>query len=72
MIFKAQPKTELTKYINAYKSASSRLIKRDFPRVKQLLWKEIFWSKSFCLLTTGGAHIDVIKKYIKDQGDNHK
>ncbi|MBM7709872.1 IS200/IS605 family transposase [Enterococcus lemanii] len=72
ILFKAQPKTELTKFINAYKSASSRLIKRDFPRVKQSLWKEMFWSKSFCLLTTGGAPIDVIKKYIQNQGNNHK
>ncbi|WP_256926530.1 IS200/IS605 family transposase, partial [Enterococcus faecium] len=72
IMFKAQPKTELTKFINAYKSASSRLIKLDFPRVKQFLWKEMFWSKSFCLLTTGGAPIDVIKKYIQNQGNNHK
>ncbi|OBS61073.1 transposase [Enterococcus mundtii] len=72
IMFKAQPKTELTKFINAYKSASSRLIKRDYPRVKQYLWKEMFWSKSFCLLTTGGAPIDVIKKYIQNQGNNHK
>lgn len=72
IMFKAQPKTELTKFINAYKSASSRLIKRDFPRVKQFLWKEMFWSKSFCLLTTGGAPIDVIKKYIQSQVNNHK
>ncbi|OTO39957.1 transposase [Enterococcus faecium] len=71
-MFKAQPKTELPKFINAYKSASSRLIKRDFPRVKQFLWKEMFWSQSFCLLTTGGAPIDVIKKYIQNQGNNHK
>ncbi|HGF7103213.1 IS200/IS605 family transposase [Enterococcus faecium] len=72
IMFKAQPKTELTKFINAYKSASSRFIKRDFPKVKQFLWKEMFWSKSFCLLTTGGAPIDVIKKYIQNQGNNHK
>ncbi|QHW36102.1 IS200/IS605 family transposase [Staphylococcus ursi] len=72
IMFKAQPKTELTKFINAYKSASSRLIKRDFPKVRQFLWKEMFWSRSFCLLTTGGAPIDVIKKYIQNQGYNHK
>lgn len=72
IMFKAQPKTELTKFINAYKSASSRLIKRGYPRVKQFLWKEMFWSKSFCLLTTGGAPIDVIKRYIQNQGNNHK
>ncbi len=72
IMFKAQPKTELTKFINAYKSASSRLIKRDFPSVKKYLWKEMFWSKSFCLLTTGGAPIDTIKEYIKNQGTNNR
>ena len=64
VLFKAHPKSELSKFINAYKSASSRLIKRDFPSVKQYLWKGMFWSKSFCLLTTGGAPLAVIRKYI--------
>ncbi|PEC04178.1 IS200/IS605 family transposase, partial [Bacillus cereus] len=58
-----------TKFINAYKSASSRLIKRDFPQVKKKLWKEMFWSRSFCLLTTGGLPIDVVKKYIENQSE---
>ncbi|WKC78432.1 transposase (plasmid) [Borreliella turdi] len=26
-----------------------------------------FWSRSYCLLSTGEAFIDVIKKYIKNQ-----
>lgn len=72
ILFKAHPKTELSKFINSYKSASSRLIKRDYPRVKEHLWKEMFWSKSFCLLTTGGAPIEVIKKYIEEQGQKSK
>ncbi|TKL04043.1 IS200/IS605 family transposase, partial [Enterococcus faecium] len=38
----------------------------------QFLWKEIFRSKTFCLLTTGGPPIHVIKKYIQNQGNNHK
>ncbi|MDJ0284962.1 IS200/IS605-like element ISBth16 family transposase, partial [Bacillus bombysepticus] len=60
---------EMTKFINAYKSASSRLIKRDFPQVKKKLWKEMFWSRSFCLLTTGGSPIDVVKTYIENQSE---
>ena len=35
----------------------------------QELWKEYFWSQSFCVLTTGGAPIEVIKKYIQSQGE---
>ncbi|PGB57034.1 IS200/IS605 family transposase [Bacillus toyonensis] len=69
ILFKAHPNTEMTKFINAYKSASSRLIKRDFPQVKKKLWKDMFWSRSFCLLTTGSSPIDVVKKYIENQGE---
>ncbi|MDQ0414500.1 IS200/IS605 family transposase [Mesobacillus stamsii] len=68
ILFKAHPNTELSKFINAYKSASSRLIKKDFPKVRKKLWKEMFWSISFCLLTTGGSPINVVKKYIEIQG----
>ncbi len=68
ILFRAHPNTELSKFINAYKSASSRRIKKDFPEVRQKLWKEMFWSRSFCLLTTGGAPIEIIRKYIERQG----
>ena len=68
ILFKAQPNSELSKFINAYKSASSRLIKKDFPHVRKKLWNEMFWSRSFCLLTTGGSTIEVVKKYIENQG----
>ncbi|MBR6476766.1 MAG: IS200/IS605 family transposase [Lachnospiraceae bacterium] len=69
VLFAAEPKSELSKFINAYKSASSRLIKREFPSVRSFLWKEAFWSKSFCLLTTGGVTTEVIEQYIASQGE---
>jgi len=68
ILFKAQPNTEISKFINTYKSASSRLIKKEYPQIKKQLWKEYFWSRSFCLITTGGVSINVIKKYIENQG----
>ena len=69
ILFKAHPNSELSKFINAYKSASSRLIKKEFPSVKEKLWKEYFWSRSFCLITCGGANIDTIREYIRKQGE---
>ena len=68
ILFKGQPNTEISKFINAYKSASSRLIKKEFSQIRKSLWKEMFWSQSFCLLTTGGATVDIIKQYIMSQG----
>lgn len=58
MLIRGTPKTELSKFINAYKSASSRLIKKDF-----------FWSRSFIVLTVGGVPIETIKQYIQNQGN---
>lgn len=71
ILFKAHPNTEISKFINAYKSASSRLLKKEFPEIRQKLWKEYFWSQSFCLLTTGSAPIDIIKTYIESQGEKY-
>ena len=71
ILFKAHPNTEISKFINAYKSASSRLLKKEFPQIRQKLWKEHFLGQSFCLLTTGGAPIEVIRKYIESQGEKH-
>lgn len=70
ILFKAHPNSEISKFINAYKSASSRLLKKEYPDIRKKLWKEYFWSKSYCLLSSGGAPIEVIKKYIESQGDH--
>lgn len=71
ILFKAHPKSEMSRFINAYKSASSRLLKKEFPQVRQKLWKEYFWSQSFCLLSAGGAPPEVIRKYVESQGEKH-
>ena len=69
ILFSSHPNTELTKFINAYKSASSRLIKKEFPCIRTKLWKEYFWSRSFCLISTGGAPLEAVRKYIESQGE---
>ena len=67
VLFRAKPNTNLSKFINAYKSASSRLIKKKFPDIADRLWNGIFWSRSYCLLSCGGAPIQTIRRYIESQ-----
>ena len=69
VMFRAQPKSAISKFINAYKSASSRLLKKEYPEIREKLLKGAFWSQSFCLLTAGGAPVEVIRKYIESQGE---
>ncbi|MDD3615668.1 MAG: IS200/IS605 family transposase [Lachnospiraceae bacterium] len=72
VMFRAEPKSEISKFINAYKSASSRLLKKEYPQIKEKLWKDAFWSQSFCLLSTGGAPVEVIRSYIESQGEKKR
>ena len=72
VMFRAKPATEISRFINAYKSASSRLLKKEYPEIRKKLWKEYFWSKSFCLITAGGAPIEVIREYIESQGEKNR
>ncbi len=67
ILLKTKPNCDLSKYINSVKSASSRLLKKEFPRVRKKLWKEMFWSQSYFLVTVGGAPIEVLKEYIESQ-----
>ena len=68
VFFHTQPNTEISRFIAAYKSASNQLIKKEFPKIRSYLWKEMFWSQSFRLITTGGATAEVIREYIQSQG----
>ena len=43
-------------------------MKKEYPEIREKLWKEAFWSQSFCLLTAGGAPVEVIRQYIESQG----
>ena len=67
VLFRATPHTEIAKFLNAYKSSSSRMVKKKFPEITQYLWKSAFWTQSYCLISTGGAPLEVVKKYIENQ-----
>ena len=69
ILFRSEPNSNISKFINAYKSASSRLIKKEYPSIRNKLYKDAFWSQSFCLISTGGASIATIKRYIESQGE---
>jgi putative transposase len=63
------PKIDLSKLVNNLKTVSSRLIRRDFPRaVRKVYWEPVFWHRSYCILTGGGAPLSVLRQYIDNQG----
>jgi putative transposase len=70
LLFSATPKASLSVLVNNLKTVSSRLIRKEFKReVSKVYWKPVFWHRSYCLLTSGGAPLSVIKQYIQQQGE---
>ena len=58
------PQINLANTINNYKTVSSRYIRKEFQKeFLKYYWKPYFGSRSFMILTTGGATI----KYIEQQ-----
>jgi putative transposase len=70
ILFDAPPQINLANTINSYKTVTSRYIRKEFSQeLSPFYGKPYFWSRSYMILTTGGATIDVIKKYIEEQGE---
>lgn len=68
MIFKTKPTLDIPRYMNAIKTITSREIRRKFPEIKNKLWDDAFWSRSYFLATTGQVTLDQLKKYVEGQG----
>jgi putative transposase len=69
ILFEAPPQINLANTVNSYKTVTSRYIRKEFEEeLRKFYWKPYFWSRSYMVLSTGGATIDVIKKYIEEQG----
>lgn len=70
ILFKAKPQTDLLKFINNWKSATSKALQNKFKKkISHKLWGNKFWSGSYCLITTGQVTLEQVKKYVESQGE---
>lgn len=56
-------------FVNTLKTTTSRLIRRDFAQhLAAVYWrKPVFWSRSYCIISCGGAPPSILKQYIEHQ-----
>lgn len=69
ILFEIPPQVELASMVCSLKTVTSRLIRKKYSDyLKKFYWEPVFWSRSYCILSTGGATIETIRKYIENQG----
>jgi putative transposase len=69
LLLSLNPKVTPSVFVNNLKTVTSRLIRKEFSEhVKKFYGKKpIFWSRTYCILTCGGAPLSVLKQYIEQQ-----
>ncbi len=62
------PKLSISTIVNNLKGRSSRLLRRDSPEIKKVLWgKSKLWSPSYFAGSVGGTTFEILEKYIQDR-----
>lgn len=55
-------------FLNALKTGTSRRLRNTYPEQLAAHYSQpVLWSRSYCVLSCGGAPLEVIKQYIQQQ-----
>ena len=73
ILFQYHPAMELSKFVNNFKSVSSRKLRQEFPeQINKFYWKEVFWNSSYFIASCGGVTNSTLKKYVENQTCPHE
>ena len=62
------PNLDLSRFLNTLKTTTSRLVRREYARqLGRVHRKPVFCSRSYCIISCGGAPLSVIKQYVEQQ-----
>lgn len=68
ILFECGTNVNLSQFINAFKSASSRNIRKNFQQqLNQYYWKPYFWSPYYFICTVSERNTKIVEEYIKNQ-----
>jgi putative transposase len=73
MLIDINPKVQISAFVNNLKTVSSRFIRQEFPEhCAKFYRKPVFWKIGYCVVSTGGATLDVVKRYIQSQAGTNE
>jgi putative transposase len=59
-----------SRLVNTLKTISSRMIRKEFAEhINKFYWKPVFWTGAYCVISAGGAPLEVLKTYIQNQDE---
>jgi len=69
LLIQLHPDNNISQLISSLKSATSRIIRRKYAQeIQGFYWgKAKLWHDSKCIVSCGGAPLEIVKDYIKNQ-----
>ena len=61
------PKVAVSSLVNSLKGVTSRMLRKRFPELEKAYYKGQLWSPSYFAASCGGAPLEKIKEYIRQQ-----
>ena len=62
------PKLAVSNLVGKLKGKTSYFMRKEYwNHIKTFLWRSHFWSPSYCIVSCGGAPLEIIKQYIENQ-----
>ncbi len=62
------PSYALSNIVGKLKGKSSYFLRQEFwEEIKKKLWGNHFWSPSYCIVSCGGAPLEIVKAYVENQ-----
>jgi len=61
------PKVRPSDLVNNLKTVTSRRLREEFPSLRAAYRKAVLWSPSYCLISAGGAPIEILRQYVENQ-----
>jgi len=57
-----------SRFVGNLKTVSSRYMRKEFAEhMNQFYWQPVLWTRAYCLITAGGAPLEVLQHYIQHQ-----
>jgi len=67
MLVRMRPEVSVSKMVQLFKGSSSRIIRKEFPDLKEFLWGKSFWADGYFAETSGQVSEQQVREYIKNQ-----
>ena len=69
-LIQLQARTPISKAVQILKGGSSKVLRKEFPEIKEFLWGDSFWADGYFAETVGKVNYSQIKKYIQENKES--